>query len=114
MTRNKRVRLIALAAVSAIGSIAFLPARSHANAEVSGNASPRSLYLQNCARCHGADGKAQTKLGQSLGADDISGGEGTAKVIRTVTNGRGEMPSFKGRLSPAQIRAIASYVQKLK
>jgi mono/diheme cytochrome c family protein len=71
MTSNKRVRLIALAAVSAIGSIAFLPARSHANAEVSGNASPRSLYLQNCARCHGADGKAQTKLGQSLGGRHI-------------------------------------------
>ena len=77
-------------------------------------ASPRSLYLQNCARCHGGDGKSQTALGKQLKAHDISGGRISAsKIIRTVTNGRGNMPAFKKKLTAAQIRSLAGYVHSL-
>ena len=31
-------------------------------------------------------------------------------VVRQVTNGGTVMPPFKGRLSPAQIQAVAKYV----
>ena len=32
----------------------------------------KALYDQNCARCHGADGKGDTKIGRKLGAKDYS------------------------------------------
>lgn len=77
-------------------------------------ASPRSLYVQNCARCHGSDGKAQTSLGKKLEADDLTTSTASKdKIIRTVTNGRGDMPSFKRKLSKAQIASIAGYVRSL-
>ena len=76
-------------------------------------ASPRSLYMQNCAGCHGANGKAETKLGRKYEADDISGGVSTGKTIRIVTNGKGHMPSFKRKFTAAQISQIASYVSGL-
>lgn len=75
--------------------------------------SPRTLYVQNCARCHGANGKAETALGRKYDADDITGGVSVNKVVRIVTNGKGHMPSFKKRLSAAQIAQIASYVNSL-
>jgi cytochrome c6 len=75
--------------------------------------SPRTLYMQNCARCHGANGKAETALGRKYKADDISGGVGVNKTIRIVTNGKGHMPSFKRRLTAAQISQIANYVSSL-
>ena len=75
--------------------------------------SPRTLYVQNCARCHGSNGKANTALGRKLKADDISGGVGVNKTIRIVTNGKGHMPSFKRRLTAAQIAQIASFVSSL-
>ena len=74
---------------------------------------PRSLYIQNCARCHGSNGKAQTALGGKLEVDDISGGLSTAKIISTVTRGRGIMPSFKKKLSTTQIKSIAVYAHSL-
>lgn len=74
---------------------------------------PRSLYIQNCARCHGSNGKAQTALGVTLEVDDISGCLSTAKTIRSVTRGRGTMPSFKKKLSSTQIKSIAVYVHSL-
>ena len=36
-----------------------------------------------------------------------------SKVITRVTNGRGAMPSFKGRLTKQQIDAVASYVSSV-
>jgi len=80
-------------------------------------ASPRSLYLQNCARCHGANGKAQTKLGKSVEADDLTSRDvkktSTGRIARTIARGRGDMPAFAKKLSPKQIASIASYVRSL-
>lgn len=45
--------------------------------------------------------------------DDISGGLSTDKIIRTVTRGRGSMPSFKKKLTTKQIKSIAGYVHSL-
>jgi sulfite dehydrogenase len=36
-----------------------------------------------------------------------------ALVQKQVTNGGGVMPSFKGKLSPAQIKAVADYVSSV-
>jgi mono/diheme cytochrome c family protein len=32
----------------------------------------KALYDQSCAKCHGAEGKGDTKMGQKLGAKDYS------------------------------------------
>ena len=87
--------------------------RADSATEMSASSSPRTLYAQNCARCHGGNGKGDTVLGKKLDADDISGGVSTSKIIRTVTNGKGHMPSFKTRLTQAQIASIAGYVHSM-
>ena len=115
MNRFSKLKLFILALF--LGGAALLVAtpRTSANAVSVGDEllSPRTLYVQNCARCHGADGKANTALGRKYKADDISGGVGTGKTNRIVTNGKGHMPSFKKRLSATQIAQIAEYVHSL-
>ena len=32
----------------------------------------KAIYDNNCAKCHGADGKGDTKMGKKLGAKDYS------------------------------------------
>ena len=32
----------------------------------------KSIYADNCTKCHGADGKGDTKMGQRLGVKDYS------------------------------------------
>ena len=79
--------------------------------------SPRSLYVSNCARCHGTNGRAQTRLGRKLEADDLTTSEAkglsTARVVRLITNGKGDMPGFRRKLTPAQINSIAEYIRSL-
>ena len=80
-------------------------------------ASPRSLFIQNCARCHGSDGRANTPRGRRLGAADLTASDvkekSPARIIRTITNGRADMPAFGKRLTPQQIASLADYVRSL-
>jgi quinohemoprotein ethanol dehydrogenase len=65
------------------------------------------VFADNCSVCHG-------NLGQGgNGGPDLQhrpGAANLAHVIKQVTNGGGGMPPFKGQLTPAQIKAVATYV----
>jgi mono/diheme cytochrome c family protein len=73
---------------------------------------PAEIYTANCARCHGADGRAQTAKGKRVEATDFTSdwNRDEARGIRIITNGKGEMPSFKKKLTAAEIRSVFNYV----
>lgn len=68
----------------------------------------REIFAQaGCGSCHTlADAGSTGTVGPSLDKAKPS----VEVAVDRVTNGRGVMPSFKGQLSPAQIRAVAEYV----
>ena len=100
------------------GIFVFSTGQTHATGLTAADAaSPRSLYIQSCSRCHGSNGKGQTREGRRVEADDLTSsdvkGISDAKMKRVITNGRGKMPGFGKRLTPAQIAQIAGYVRSL-
>jgi len=69
----------------------------------------RAVFSDNCSGCHTLKAAGSTgNVGPDL--DDLKPGEATVK--NQVIHGGGGMPAFKGKLSPAQITAVASYVSK--
>jgi mono/diheme cytochrome c family protein len=75
------------------------------------------LYISNCARCHGADGKGNTKLGQDMGIPDLTVTArrmSLTRVKNVISNGDGDMPAFKKKLKAAQIASLAAYVRSLR
>lgn len=62
------------------------------------------LYMQNCSPCHGLHGEGG--VGGVLAGTTL----GRAEIIRLTTDGRATMPAFGGRLSSAEIAAIADQV----
>jgi alcohol dehydrogenase (cytochrome c) len=65
------------------------------------------VFANNCSGCHGTLGQGGN------GGPDLQhrpGAANLAHVIKQVTNGGGGMPPFKGQLTPAQIKAVATYV----
>ncbi|HEX8558488.1 MAG TPA: c-type cytochrome [Pyrinomonadaceae bacterium] len=79
----------------------------------------RAVYADRCVRCHGADGRGQTRMGQDVGAPDMSDpawqkARGDARMIASVADGRGQMPAFKKRLSRQDIAASVVYVRTLR
>jgi len=71
-----------------------------------------ATFQAKCAVCHGKDGKGQNPMGQKLGVKDLTVTKlSEADVAKTIADGRGKMTGFKGKLSDAEIRAMAAYVK---
>lgn len=70
-----------------------------------------ALYSAKCAACHGKDGKG-SPAGKKMGAEDLTKvNESEAKIASVITNGKGKMTAFKGKLTPEEIDALAKYVK---
>ncbi len=69
--------------------------------------SPEQIFVENCGSCHtlaaaGTSGTTGPNLNQAK--------PDAALATDRITNGKGVMPSFKGKLTPQQIKALAAYV----
>ena len=65
----------------------------------------KRIFTTNCAVCHGDDGK-----GGHTGGAPLYKIRDLDAAIATVTNGRNNMPSFRGAFTPEQIRDVGVYV----
>jgi mono/diheme cytochrome c family protein len=87
-------------------------------------ADAKTNWANNCAQCHGPDGKAGTKMGKMLNAKDLTDpkvqAEFTdAKATQSIKegvkqNGKTTMKAFGGKLSDDEIKALVAYVRTLK
>lgn len=89
-------------------------------------AAPAAENWENhCAKCHGADGKGQTKAGKKLNAKDYTDAKVQAGMkddeMFTATkngvtdkNGKERMKAYKDELSDAEIKDLVAYVRKFK
>ncbi|MEP6944482.1 MAG: cytochrome c [Acidobacteriota bacterium] len=106
-------KLALIAAFSVMAGIAAATQRTRAAASAE-ELNPRSLFIQNCARCHGSDGRANTAKGRELDAPALTNlDKSVASIERTIRNGRDDMPAFGKKLTAKQIAAIAGYVRSL-
>ncbi|MBL8532518.1 MAG: cytochrome-c oxidase, cbb3-type subunit III [Betaproteobacteria bacterium] len=75
----------------------------------------KEKFEQNCAACHGPEGKGNPALGAPNLADStwLYGGS-EATIIETVTKGRnGRMPAHKEFLGEAKVHVLAAYIWSL-
>jgi cytochrome c6 len=88
-------------------------------------AAPVSENWENhCAKCHGADGSGQTKVGKKLKVKDYTKAAEQAKftdeeIIKATAEGvfeggKERMKAFKGELSDAEIKEFVGYIRKMK
>jgi cytochrome c6 len=79
----------------------------------------------NCTKCHGADGKGQTKVGKKLSVKDYTDAKvqadlkdaDMAKAIAEGVkdkNGKEKMKGFAPDLTPAEITDLVAHIRKFK
>ena len=87
-------------------------------------AEPKENYATLCAKCHGDDGKGQTKMGQKLGAKDFTDAKvqadikddaATKAIKEGLKNDEGKtlMKPFD-TLTDDEIKGLVAYVRSLK
>ena len=81
------------------------------------------IFRANCARCHGAEGRGETPLGQTYQAPNFTDDQwwrtkakitGTRSLVTIVSNGKGGMPAFSKKLKPSEIRSLVNYVRRFR
>ena len=77
-----------------------------------------AVYKGKCASCHGPDGKGETSIGKSMKLKSLgsSGVQKTtdADLTKVISDGKGKMPAYKGKLSADEIKALVAYIRTLK
>ena len=77
-----------------------------------------AVYKAKCASCHGPDGKGETSIGKSmklrsLGSADVQKIT-DADLAKVISDGKGKMPAYKGKLTADEIKALVAYIRTLK
>jgi mono/diheme cytochrome c family protein len=88
-------------------------------------ADAKEIYEKDCAKCHGADGKGKTKMGEKLGVKDYTDAKvqeemkeaEMAKAIKEGVKEKGtdktKMKAFSD-LSDSDVKALIAYVRAFK
>jgi len=82
-------------------------------------------WENHCSKCHGADGKGQTKAGRKLQVKDytdakvqaeMKDAEMTKAIADGVTDkaGKERMKAYKDEISAEEIKDLVAYVRKFK
>jgi len=103
MRRSRLATGIVVLAMAGLSAAISAPAREKEG--------PSALFVEYCAKCHGEDGRAQTPKGKQLRARDFTDPEfqsskSDADLIKTVTKGGEDMPSFGKKLAAEQIESL--------
>ncbi len=89
-------------------------------------AAPAAENWENhCAKCHGADGKGQTKAGNKPNVKDYTDAKVQAEMkdadmIKATAegvvdkNGKERMKAYKDELSAEEIKELTAYIRKFK
>jgi cytochrome c oxidase cbb3-type subunit 3 len=78
------------------------------------------LFVQACAKCHGADGTGGLSMATNgprpidLGNPEWQRARSDEELVAAIRDGRGAMPPFNDVLAPAQISALARHVRTLR
>ena len=107
--KGKKV-LAVLALLLIIGAYGMAEMSKKRGGKETASVDGKEVFTTNCAKCHGADGKAML-----MGAPDLTVSLmdiNAATVI--IEEGKGLMTPYKGVLTPEQIQAVAKYVGTLK
>lgn len=77
-----------------------------------------SLFAARCVACHGATGDGVSYMASRPGmpavGDLTRSSQSAAEQYETIRTGQGTMPAFEGRLSPAEMRNLADFLQTIK
>jgi cytochrome c6 len=82
-------------------------------------------WENHCTKCHGDDGKGQTKPGKKLQLKDYTDAKVQAEMkdeemVKTITAGvndkagKEKMKAYKDELSADEIKELVAYVRKFK
>jgi len=103
-----RIACVSLLLIAILG---FVSLPGHAQGDAA------ALFKQKCAVCHGADATGNVPMGKMLKVPDLHSADvqkqTDAQLTDAITNGKGKMTAYKGKLTDDQIKQLVAYTREL-
>lgn len=81
------------------------------------SSTPATVYKGKCAVCHAADGSGSGTVGKQLNVPSFRSrevqGQTNEQLQLVISDGRGKMPGYRGKMSDDQIKQLVTYVREL-
>jgi cytochrome c6 len=78
---------------------------------------PATVYKSKCAVCHAADGSGGGTVGKQLNVPSFRSrevqGQTNEQLGLVISDGRGKMPGYRGKISDDQVKQLVTYVREL-
>ena len=112
-----RTTTLVLGLLACLG-VAWLVAVTPSTADESPAVSEETvaLYNKKCAMCHGKDGVAKKMAEGSADLNDPEWQKSTTveEVVKLLKEGKGKMKGYEGKLTDAELEALAAYSLQLE
>lgn len=70
------------------------------------------VYEKNCAKCHGKTAGGRHFGGPALASDKVASAS-TDDLHNIISNGKGRMPKYAGKLNPDEIDALVMQIEAM-
>ena len=97
---------------TAICSLFFAFTAIYAQNPLPNDLTASSVFQQQCAKCHGKTAEGRHFGGPSLLSEKVAG-TSTDDLRSIITNGKGRMPKYAGKLTPQEIDTLVQQVKAL-
>ncbi|HYM60672.1 MAG TPA: cytochrome c [Thermoanaerobaculia bacterium] len=98
-------------------SLLVVPAVMAAESPAKEAAEGKKTFDVKCKSCHGPEGKADTTMAKNMKIKAFESKEvqeqSKEALYKTIEDGKGKMPSYKGKLNKDQINDLVDYIKSL-
>jgi len=90
----------------------LVPATLFAQTPADANLLANAVFQKHCAKCHGKTAEGRHFGGPSLISDKVSAASND-DLRDIISNGKGRMPKYAGKLSPQEISTLVEQIKTL-
>jgi mono/diheme cytochrome c family protein len=106
-----RFSVVALFVVAAFAGFAVAQAAPSDDQKYSATLTNNPIYQKNCAKCHGKTAEGRHPFGGPSLISDKTTGASADDLRAVITNGKGHMPKYSGKLATDQIQTLVEQIK---
>ena len=106
-----RLSVVSILVLAAFAGLALAQAAPSDNAKYSATLINNPVYQKNCAKCHGKTAEGRHPFGGPSLISEKATGTSADDLRSVITNGKGHMPKYSGKLAADQIDTLIEQIK---
>jgi mono/diheme cytochrome c family protein len=106
-----RLSIVAFSVLAAFAGFAVAQGAPSDGTKYSATLTNNPVYQKNCAKCHGKTAEGRHPFGGPALVSEKVGNASADDLLGIITNGKGHMPKYGGKLAADQIETLVEQIK---